>query len=224
MKKIILAGIVILAVAGCESIMPSVDRAKVQANQRWNETRAQMLTGVAEEHFNVGQLDSAETKLTRALELSPTSTAARLLLAKVYIERGEHAAARRELHRVLDASARHPTAQFLLGVALEQTGDLPAALEAYRQAYTLDKSDMSAVRAAAEVLVQMGRLRRAQAYIDSYLPRAENDPAAFEIAGRIAAMRGDDERAVEAFRRAVDLDGEHDGYRRALARAQFRCR
>ncbi|MBS3735084.1 MAG: tetratricopeptide repeat protein [Phycisphaerae bacterium] len=223
MKKLIIAGIVVLITSGCENLMPPVSKARIEANTRWNATRAQMLYGVAKEHFKVGQLDACQEKLTKALELSAECVDARLLLGKVHIERGKPAAALRELHRAMEASPRNPQAQYLLGVALEKGGRLAAALEAYRQAYALDKTDLAPVRAAAEVLVQMGQIRRAQVYIDSYLPQAGNDPAMFEVAGRIAAMCGDDARAADAFRQALALDSENDDYRRALGRAQFRA-
>lgn len=221
-KKLMIAGLLILATAGCDGMMPSVQDAKVEANDRWNGTRATMLYGVAAEHFRVGQIEKAHAKVTKALSMKEDLVDARLLLARIHIERGENAAALRELHRVRETASRHPEATYLFGVAHEKKGDYREALSHYRRAYELDKSDLAPVRAAAEVLVQMGEFDRAQVYIESYVPHAESDPATFEIAGRINVLCGDHARAAGHFRRALDLDPDNDEYRRCLAQAQFR--
>lgn len=222
MKKIVLGAIVLLATAGCDhGIFHSVPEAKKEAEQRWNTTRAQMLYGVAKEHFKVGQLTQAAAKAHQAVGMDDKHIDARILLAKVFIEQGEHAAAQRELTTALEQAPESSEAFYLLGVAQEKGGQREEALASYRRAYALDSSSLAPVVAAAEVLVALGRTRDAEMCVADHVAEADNDPALFEVGGRIALMRKRPEKAVAFYRRALDLDPANTRYREELGRAYY---
>jgi len=208
-----LVGLVLLA--GCQNQIASKD------NTDWYHARAKILYGVALEHFDAGQLDEAHNKTQEALSLNPQFLPAQLLLGKICIEQDRYVEAvgvLSELHEKLPNSAE---VLYLLGVAQERSGDLAQALASYRRAYALDTSDLSPVMAAAEVLVSLGRVREAQLYIESYLTVAGSEAGMFELAGRLAAMRDEHEKAAKYYAQAHDLDYKNTGYLESLAREQF---
>jgi len=222
MKKVVIGAIVLLATAGCEhGIFHSVPEAKLEAEKRWNATRSQVLYGVAREHFRVGQLAQAAAKAHQAVAMDETHVEARILLAKVFIEQGEHAAAERELTGSLERAPETAEAFYLLGVAQEKGGRKEEALASYRRSYALDSSSLAPVVAAAEVLVALGRTRDAEMYVADHVAEADNDPALFEVGGRIALMRRRPGKAVAFYRRALDLDPANGRYREELGRAQY---
>jgi len=212
MRRLIIAAIVILSIAGCENLPPKMSEAKQAATGRWNSTRAEMVCAVAREQFRTGNLDVAATEARKALAMDEKCLQARLLLAKVMIEKGRNVAACAELEKALEHSPELPEAFYLLGVAQERADKLPESLEAYRRAYELDQSNLAPVCAIAEVLVRMGRTREAQLHDEVDL---------FELGGRLAMMAKEYDKAASYYQRALDVDVANRFYRERLGRAQY---
>jgi Tfp pilus assembly protein PilF len=218
-KKLIAIAIILALAGGCN--MPSVPEAKKQAYDRWYETRANVLCQLGRDFFETGNLKKAKAKINEALSLDEDNREDRVLLAKIYIEQEAYQLATAELTKLQEDCPRSPEVPYLLGVAQEKSGLLDDALVSYRQCQSLDQSNISAVIAAAEVLASQGKVRQAQLYVDSYIGIADNDPGMYELAGRLAMMRGEYDKAAEYCQRAHDLDLENVPYTESLARAQF---
>ena len=213
--------VVVLGITGCDKLMPTVSEAKVQAAERWNATRAEMVYAVALEQFKSGQLDTAAREANKALSMNEKCLPARILLAKVEIVKGRYAAARKQLTTVLEQAPQSAEAFYLLGIAQEKSGSLPEALASYRRAYELDESNLAPISAAAEVLVRMGRVREAQLYVDSYAPKAEDEVSLLELGGRLSMMTKEYAKAAAYYQRALDGDVRNPYYRESFGRALF---
>lgn len=222
MKRLIVMAMVLGGLAGCN--LKSVPEARKEAYSRWYGARARILYGVALEHFKVGQLDKARVKASEALALDEDFVEGRLLLAKIYIEQGDHSLAIRGLTRVNKDVPESAEVLYLLGVAQEKAGRLDEALTSYRRSQALDGSDLEAVKAAAEVLAAQGRTYEAQVYVETYLSPGCNDPGLYELAGRLAVMRKDYPRAASHYQEALDLDHKNTRYAEALVEARFFAR
>src|SRR5262249_33600841 len=85
----------------------------------------------------VGRFDDGIAGYQQALEIDPTFTDARNDLGLAYLRTGRAAEAVRELTRTVEERADAP-AHFNLGLALEGTGDVRAALAEYSEALRLD--------------------------------------------------------------------------------------
>jgi len=218
MKKLV-SILLLAAIGGCQS--ETIQTSRKQAYEKWNATRAKMLYGVASEHLKTGQLERAGNKVQEALALDPKFHDARILLAKVRIELGQYDLAAAELAQVREARPDSAEAVFLLAVAQEKNKELDEALQNYRKAYAMDNKNVSALTSTAEVLVALGRIPEAQKQVESYLGTHRDDPGLHEIAGRLAIMTGQPQKAVEYFRRAQNLDHFNIPYRESLARAYF---
>ena len=207
----------IAVLAGCGSMF---ENASADAQESWQDVRAEAASREAAEHFRVGHLDKALAKATEAVQLSDRNVNARIILAKIHIEQGRYQAAADEADRVLGWNLNNPEARFLQAVAHEKLGLLEYALQDYRQAFELDESNFSAVLGASEVLVAMDRPDDALAYLSRHLDLADNDPAAYELAGRLAMMQGQYDAAADHYRRACDADMDNLDYLKALGLAQ----
>ena len=221
MMRWILAAIVLAAASGCEGV--GFSEKKDAAQKRWFNARARVLYRLAENSLSAGELDKAAESAKQALVLQADYHDAKLLLAKIEIEQGRYSAAIERIQEVDRTGRRSSELAYLLGAAQEKGGKLDEALANYRRAYALDESNLSAVKAAAEVLVVMGNIRRADLQIDSYLPKAGEDAGMYELAGRLAAMTEDYDRAVENHARACDLDPQNVRYAEMLGRAQHKA-
>jgi predicted TPR repeat methyltransferase len=81
-----------------------------------------------------GDLDGAEERIRRAIELSPSSGAYHASLARVFAERGDSLACIAELERAIELEPELVVAVFNLGLAWEEQGDLGRAEDHYRRA------------------------------------------------------------------------------------------
>ena len=217
----ILTTLALTGMVGCN--IGTVQEAKVESHKRWNHSRAQVLCGVAAEHLRVGQLDQARLKVTEALGLEQDCVPARLLLAKVLIEQGQYAQASEELTKLRLQVPDSPDVVYLLGVAQEKDGKLEEALALYRRVHAMDASNMESVMACGEVLVALGQVREAQHQVESYLGLAETDPGMHELAGRLAMMNHEYDKAARYYQHASDLDSKNFRYRESLGCARFRA-
>jgi cytochrome c-type biogenesis protein CcmH/NrfG len=230
--------------AGCQ---PQPD-SKLEITKQWNHTRAQIAYGCALEQFKTGQLEQCQAKVQECLALEPESIDGHVLLGKLLVEQGEYLLASGEFEGVLRRCAG-PQAQpqpkpadlgkaitppqpllsgdrtaevvYLLGVAQEKDGKLAQALDSYRRSLAMDPKNVCAISAAGEVLAAMGRPSEALAYVEGHVTRSTIDPGLHELAGKLATMTGDYDKAVAHFQQACNLDTKNIGYRELLGRAQF---
>ncbi len=218
MSKWILAAIVVLIASGCQE-GTKFSQQQDDAQKRWSNVRASVVLRVAENRLASGALDDAHKGAEQAIALEPDSRDAKVLLARVLIEKGRYTEAADILSRVCQANPQDAKSVYYLGVAQEKSGRLEEALDTYRRAYGLDESDLSPIKASAEVLVALGRDRAALLQIESYLPKAPDDAAMYELAGRLALMCKEYDNAVEYLQRVRDMDFQNVRYCELLARA-----
>jgi predicted TPR repeat methyltransferase len=86
-----------------------------------------------------GDLDEAESAYARALELDPSSTAARFNLALLRQQRGDLEGAVADYRGLLEVDPDNAWAQYQLGAAYEAQGQRELAVAAYAAAFTLDR-------------------------------------------------------------------------------------
>jgi Flp pilus assembly protein TadD len=206
--------------AGCGEA--PVDEAKVEAYNRWHLTRAKVLVSLGRKQLYVGELDKALASANEALALKKDYTDARVLLGKTLIEKGQYAYAIAQLKQCTKEQPESSRCAYLLGVAMERHGMLQEALDSYLLAEQLDDKDFHPVVAAGEVMVSLGQVQRAQEHVETFIGRTlRDDPALYELAGRIASMRKEHDRAARHFLAACDLAPEAMTYRQLLGRSQM---
>jgi len=220
MTKWILAATVLLAV-GCQSMSTSFQQDQKDAQNRWADARAEVMLRVAKNRLTSGELDEAYKAAKQTISLDSSCWEAKVVLGRVLIEKGRFTEAAGVLERVCLERSQDAETLYYLGVAQEKSGQLEESLETYRRAYVLDESNIAPVKASAEVLVALGRPRPALHQIESYLPKATDDLAMYELAGRLSLMCGEYEKAADYLQRLRDMDYRNVHYSELLARAQY---
>lgn len=89
-------------------------------------------------HYQLGQLEEAETCLRRAVALAPNDAETRSLLGIVYFRRGKVDDAFAELTRAVALNPRHAEAHNYLGITLSEKGWTAAAEQQIRKAIELN--------------------------------------------------------------------------------------
>jgi tetratricopeptide (TPR) repeat protein len=219
MRRWMIGTVLLGVLAGCVQEPPTL--AREDLIKRWHVARAEVLCGLGAEHLKVGQLTNAAKAAKEALALDPGCMPARVLLGRVYIEQGEYKLAVDELQAVRDAEPSRAEAHYLLGVALEQLQELDLALASYRQALEVDPKYIEAILAIGEVLAELEQPAEALAYVEEHIPSAPNHPGIYELAGRLAMILCEYDKAERYCQAAHDLDYQNSCYTEALALAQF---
>ncbi|NLF29946.1 MAG: tetratricopeptide repeat protein [Planctomycetes bacterium] len=207
-----------LAMVGCAA---PHEQAKEQSQARWNNTRSNVLVQGGEGQFAAGDLDGAATSAREALALSPDLVCARMLMARVHIEKGSYTAAMDELARVEALDAADDRVPYLQAVVHERRGRYDDALALYEKARTLAPGNGAYVLAAAEVLVALGRADDALVLVESNLSALDDAGGAALLAGDLAMVVGRADKAVEYYRAARALEPTDPGLLEKLAKARF---
>jgi tetratricopeptide (TPR) repeat protein len=205
----------------------------VAALERWaqhadpGEARAACLLRAAEIELGAGgPTPEAERRLRAALEQAPTLTRAATRLATLLWDTGRAEAALEVAERGLasaDPASERAALSRIRALALERRGDDRGAAEAFAAAAAADPRCVEAAIAAARLLRAQGQWRAAGSALASFAEaHPGDDPAGladvFDQLGRLRAGPLEDvDGAIQAYRRALELEPTRAATRGALA-------
>jgi tetratricopeptide (TPR) repeat protein len=165
-----------------------------------------------------------------ALKRTPGHVAAARPLSDIYVaaQQWDHA------ERVLDAmvatleAAEDPKElcrqAYRQGYVAEKLGKKDKALACYRRAFDLDATYLPALEGLGHLLVAEGQLEEAMRVFTAILIHHREGLTDIEVVetnwqiGELAAKMGQSERAINTFRKALEIDANHEPSRRSLAR------
>jgi len=146
-----LAALGCLLLAGCASVkMPAGLRGEFSRKQQQREQQA---IHQFEQHRDLAEYQAAvhcwqrgdekacREQLEKLLARNPRHTAARLLLADVYLAQERYADALEQAQRVLAHSPENAEAHYMMGLVLDARGDFADALEHYRRAVEIEPEE-----------------------------------------------------------------------------------
>jgi arylsulfatase A-like enzyme/Flp pilus assembly protein TadD len=152
-----------------------------------------------------GDLTTAFTAASKAVELSPGSQPARLQLASLLQGRGDLDGAIAQYQKALDGQPDSPEARTRLGLALARKGRLAEAVESYRRALALAPDSAEAHAYLGSALASQGKLDEAIVHFEQAL-RAKPDHAELhDWLGVALREKGKPEEALVHFQEAVRL-------------------
>ena len=140
--------------------------------------------GVAYAHFQLAyaytglhQDEGARAEYEKAAALDPKMAEAHLNLGILLLEK-DPAAAAVSLRKAVDLLPSQSRPRFLLGVALERSGDLPGAAGAFASASALDPNDTETALHLANVDLQLKKPSEAEKKFQEVLSREPKSPQA----------------------------------------------
>ncbi|HET8790347.1 MAG TPA: tetratricopeptide repeat protein [Modicisalibacter sp.] len=136
---------------------------------------------LAQAQLRSGDIESAEAHLDALIERHPDAPSLRLALARLYLEEGYGAPARRLLLPLIDSEPAPPLAYLLLGTIAAEQGNVDNALLYYRQVPIGDGFIESRLRAAS-TLIAADRLLDARDFL--HIERLRHP----QMAGELVAM------------------------------------
>lgn len=217
-----------ILVVGLLAILPGCNatathsESKALAKTRFDQQKANMKYLLALEKFDYGQIDQAKQSVQEAIGLYPDSPEYYLLLAKIYIEQGALARAKKALRYIAFEAQPQAPYFYVAGLLSERYGNIEEACEHYKRATELDQLEIMHLLAYAELLAHVERHDEALKLINEHLKDFDGDARLYALSGEILQLTNRHGEAAIAFTRALALYPEDDMLREAQAMSLFR--
>ncbi len=212
-------GMALLA-SGCASNGGYTSEHASLAKQKMSIMKAATEWSMARQAFLAGDLDKALTKVNTSLAHNDQVPKSYVLRGRIEFEQGDIGAAIESLRTAEAIDPEFVDAHYYLGVIQERLGKTEEAWASYALASELDNYNPDYAVAAAEMLVDLGRLDEAEAYMNDG-PAFEHHPGVRQTLGHIALMQGAPEKAVSLFEEALLLAPTDEVVLEGLIRAQM---
>jgi tetratricopeptide (TPR) repeat protein len=199
----------------------SMTEYKAQSAQRWQKARATVVTGVGVEYLKTGEMDKARNSAAEALSLDRDCVAARVLMGKALIGKGQYADAIEQLRVAEAALPNSGEIKYLLGAAFEKQTKYPEALGYYQEARALDEGNVGYLTASAEVLVAMNRVPDALELVQVRIERGCCENVVLTLAGDLCMMLQRYAEAVDYYQRGLDVKPDVLDTRENLIKAAY---
>ncbi|HEY6002663.1 MAG TPA: tetratricopeptide repeat protein, partial [Anaeromyxobacter sp.] len=174
--------------------------------------------------------DQAARYYEEALKRAPGHPAAAKPLSDIYVAEARWADAERVLDAVVEVLSAGPDAKELCrqsyrqGYVAEKLGERDKALQCYRRAYELDATYLPALEGLGHLLVAGQQWEEALRIFTTVIVHHRDGLTDLEVVethwqiGEIADKLGQVDRAANAFKKALEIDANHEPSRRSLVR------
>jgi len=186
---------------------------------RWYGVASQAKPGFWRYHSNRGAMEldlgwtaRAESSLTRALELRPTSSSPFRSLGGIQLKAGRPEEALRTFDQGIQVVGPRPELLFARGAALATLGRMEEAWAAVDSSITLDVKNTQYTHWAAQTALQAGDVRRGRTYLRRWATIPPRSPDEWKRIAELAVAAGDSALARVAGNQAArNMPGVESG-------------
>ncbi len=170
-----------------------------------------------ENRINGVSPDEVIPVMRNAVTLEPANPWTHFMLATALSAAGtDDDAAMVEYRRVLQLDPNYPAVHAGIAWLLSRNHDSDGAIMEYREDIRLNPMDSTGARQGlVEALIYTGRSDEAIAAAEEWLRLDPQDADAHYESGRALLSKGDQQQALEEFRKAYELEPDNDGYKTA---------
>ncbi len=190
------------------------------AHQKMDVLKAATDYDMAHQSFVAGDLEKALDRVDKSIARNDQVAKSHVLRGRTLHEMGDMEGAIEAFRRAEALDPKNVEAQYYLGVVFERLADRDTAVNHYLAAHELELSNAQYAIAAAELLIDDGRVDDAEQMLES--GPYEHNAGVKQTLGHIAQLRGDNEQAVRFFQDARLLAPEDAAIEEDLARALVR--
>lgn len=211
--------------AGCGSVSigpAHFNKTRLKARQRWEASRAEMVTRLAEGCYSRGELGRARQHVEEVISSGATYAPAYILAARLSAEKGDLEKAREHAQtaRIIDPTS--PEACYVLGTLEQAVGHNEQALREFSEAARLGPNEPRYVLAEAEMLVIEGQAELAIRHLQAAIGRMPARAELHSALGDVLLLERRYQEAAGSYRIALRLGGEQTMLRERLAMALAR--
>lgn len=193
------------------------------ASQRWKDARSLEIIKMAQQYFDTGDLERAETTLIEAVTVDPKNPYLHLLAGRVAMERGNLERSYSRLQTAIELDPKLPDPHYYQGIVLQRWRRFDRALEQYQAAFDLVPDSVPYLLAVSEMYVATNQIDRAIELTESKLVYFENSSAIRLAMGQLYIANQRYSEAASMFRQAWLLKPGDPVIAEELAMAQVRA-
>ncbi len=190
------------ALAGCQGHGAYTTEALDQARNRMSSIQAATRWDLAHQQYLAGDLKKAIKNVEQSIELHETVPQSHVLHGRILLELGQLEPALAALDRAIELDPSTAEPHYYRGIVFERFNEFVDAHESYETASLLEPSDPQYAIAAAEMLIQLDLLDKAEKMLLDRSREYQHNAGVKQTLGHIALLRDEPERAVELFREA----------------------
>lgn len=213
-----------LALAGCSGIQGNYTRqATSAAKEKMAAMKSAMEWQTAKQQLLGNDPEKALQSIDRSLALNPNVAKSHVLKGRILMEQGDLDGALNWFNSAQAIEPENVEASYYAGVVNERMRQLDAALAAYRRAGELESSNPQYLVAAAEILIDQGKLSEAEAELNAKQSQFAHNAGVNQTRGHIASLRGQHEAALSFFEEARLAAPDDPAIQSDLIAAQIAC-
>jgi len=212
------AVVVLILAAGCDNYM---GRKRVEAEKRWADSRATMVTNMAARSYERGNFARAREQLDPLVRSSTPYAPAYILMARLSADQGDLDEGRDYARSATQLDKTSAEAWYVLGTVEQTLGHPQEALNAFGKATGEAPTSPHYTLAEAEMFVAIGEVEAAARCLQAACEQMPGSGEIHAAYGDVLARLGRDAEAAAHYRTALRLNPDNTGPRERLARALF---
>lgn len=222
-RLVLLAGAMAgaMLLSGCAGGSRTSAEARNAAAERMAGMKSGTEWDMARQAFLSGDPQKALDHIDRSIALNDSVVRSHVLRGRITMELGNFEESMSSLGMAEVLNPEDVDTQYFLGVAYERIGEKESAMERYQRAAELDTSRAIYAVAAAEMLIDIGRIDDAEEYLKDRLEMYRHNAGVRQTLGHIAMMRNEADQAASWFTEARFLAPDDKGVQEDLARAEL---
>ena len=213
-----------LAAPGCEALNKqgkytaehtSGAKAKMEAMKSANEYK------MGEQAFFAGDLPKAQKHSETSITLNEKVAKSHVMLGRIKMEMGDLEAAQACFDKALKLDAKSVDSEYYQGILAERIDRREDALTHYLAAGTLDSANPQYAIAAAEMMIETGKIEDAEAFLSGRRNTFDHNAGINQTLGHIALLKSDPKTACTFFNEARLLAPDDQSIIEDLIRAEI---
>lgn len=189
------------------------------AEARQRQMKSGTEWSMARQAFLAGDMKKALKRVEQSIEINPDVPKSHVLLGRIHMEQSQLGPALEAFNEAERLDAEHVDAVYYQGLVYERLQKRERAFERFTRASEIDPANAQYLVAAAEMLIDQGKLDEAETFLNERGEDFEHNPGVHHTLAHIALLKGEHDRAVTLFRETQLLAPDDAGVSEDLAQA-----
>jgi len=210
-----------LLLAGCGNLF-KMENSREAARQRWDKSRAEMITKLAEGCYQRGEYGRAYQHINDLVNAGLPYAPAHVLAARLAMQKGDLDKARVMAGSAKTIDPQSAEARYVMGTVEQVLGHTNFALAEFSEATQLNPNEAKYALAEAEMLVAQGQAEEAAESLADIAQRLPGQAEVHAALGDILVVLGRSRDAAGSYLVALRLNPGQPRLKERLATAWFR--